>query len=425
MTNIPAFIAEEYASSPKNFMAGLYFELSQHTELYTGKPIKIAKEWEGLDLQFQQDENFGAQFKRVDFLKSKVGAVTAAITDPVAKAKAVYYYIQQNMKWDSSYAMGSSSLRKAFDKHVGDAGDINLLLVAALNVAGIPTSTVLLSTRDHGVINIQNISPTAFNYVIAEAKINDKKYLLDATDPLLAFGTLPLRSLNNNARVLSVDEAAHWIDLTSNQTQNSTYLLNLKLQDNGKITGTLTSRFTGYSAYNKRKEITTFADTKAYADSFDKRLPELKITHSEINNLDSLDYPLTETFDIEVDAATQNDKISFNPYLISRVVANPFKSEDRNYPVDLGMASDAKFIINITYPASYVIDNAPQSATLSLPDQGGRYSVTSQVDSTSLSLTSTLSLKKSTYTVDEYQQLRELYDKVIEQEKQELIFKKK
>jgi transglutaminase-like putative cysteine protease len=426
MTNIPAFPVEEFMSAPKNFMSGLYFELSQHTELYTGKPMKIAKDWEGIDYQYQEDENFGGQFKRVDFLNTKIGAVVADLSDPLTKAKAVYRYIQQNMKWDSCYATGSASIRKAFDKHGGDAADINLLLAAALNVAGIPASPALLSTRDHGMINKQNPSPTAFNYVIVEAKINDRKYLLDATDPLLSFGVLPMRSLNDKARVLGTDEASNWVDPAISQSKNITYLVNLKLQDDGKLTGTLTSRFAGYAGYEKRKSIKKFETLKQYTDSLNNKLTGLKITKAEVNNLDSLDYALTESFDIEVKSdGTQSDRISFNPYMINHIVTNPFKSEDRNFPVDLGLSSDTKIIVNISYPSTYALENAPASATLTLPEQGGRYSVTSQIDNNSLSLTSTLSLKKPVYTVDEYQQLRELYDKVIEQEKPSLIFKKK
>jgi transglutaminase-like putative cysteine protease len=425
MTNIPAFVAEDYMTNPKNFMSGLYFEISQHTALYTGKPIRIPTDWEGIDKQYQEDENFGLQFRRMDFLNAKISPVIAGITDQLTQAKAIYRYIQKTMRWDSTYATGSTSIRKALDRRTGDSGDINLLLTAALNVAGIPTSTVLVSTRDHGAINKQYPSPTAFDYVIAEAKINDKKYLLDATDPALPFGILPLRVLNDKARVLSLDEASHWLDPAANQTQNVTYLLSLTLQDDGKVKGTLTSRFTSYAAYEKRNAIKYFKSTKDYVSALDEQLTGLKITNPEISNLDSLDYPLTESFEVELDAVTKDDRISFNPYFINHIITNPFKSEDRNYPVDLGMPSDSKIIINISYPDNYVLENAPQSATLSLPDQGGRFSITAQADTHSLSLTNILSLKKAVYTVDEYQQLRELYDKIIEQEKSELVLKKK
>jgi hypothetical protein len=424
MKDIPAFTADDHISNPKNFMSGLYFELSQFIEPYTGKPIKIATQWEGIDDQFHQDKNFGGQFKRIDFLNSKITPVITDVADQLAKAKAVYKYIQKNMKWDSTYATGSYSISKAFDKRTGDSGDINLLLAAALNVAGIPTTMVLVSTKDHGAINKQYPSPTAFDYVVVEAKIDDNKYLLDATEPSLPFGVLPLRALNDNARLLSLYEPAHWMNLAANQNQNSTYLINLTLQDDGKLKGTLTTRFAGYAAYEKRNQIKKYANIKQYVDNLNAKLPALKITNSEISNLDSLDLPLTETFDIEVEGGSA-DKISFNPYLTNHLTENPFKAEDRNYPVDMGMPSDTKVIVNITYPENYVVENAPQSISMALPEQGGRFSVTSQSTGNSISLTNTLSLKKAVYTVDEYQQLKELYDKIIEQEKTDIVIKKK
>jgi hypothetical protein len=424
IADVPAFRKETYIASPKNYMSGLNFELSHYSTKFSFNPIKTATEWEGIDKQFQDNIHFGDQLKKTDFLKAKIAPAIAEGTDQLTQAKAIYKFIQKTMKWDSVNACLSANIRRALDSHSGDAGDINLVLVAALRAAGINSTPVLISTRDHGIINKQYPSMAAFDYVIAQATIDDKTYLLDATDRLLPFGILPMRDINDQGRVLSSDQSAHWIDLTTNQAKNSTYLFNLTLQEDGKLKGTLTSRFTGYAAYEKRNDIKKYASTQQYVDNLDEKLTTLKISKSEINNLDSLNLPVTESFDIEIDAGSA-DKIGFNPYLINRLAENPFKAEDRNYPVDLGMPSDAKIIVNVTYPENYTVENPPQSTGLSLPEQGGRFSTTFQSAANSLSLTSTLSLKKAVYTVDEYQQLKELYDKIIEQQKMDIVLKKK
>jgi hypothetical protein len=424
IADVPAFHKEPFIASPKNYMSGLNFELSHYSTKFSFNPIKTATEWEGIDKQFQDNIHFGDQLKKIDFLKAKIARAVAEGTDQLTQARAIYKFIQKSMKWDSMNASISANVRRALDNRTGDAGDINLTLVAALRAAGINTAPVLISTRDHGSINQLYPSMSAFDYVIAQVIIDDNTYLLDATDPTLPFGTLPLRDINDKGRVLSSDQPPHWIELTANQTKNSTYLFNLTLQEDGKFKGTLTSRFTGYAAYEKRNAIKKYASTQQYVDNLDEKLTTLKISKSEINNLDSLDLPVTEAFDIEVDAGNA-DKISFNPYLINRLTENPFKAEDRNYPVDLGMPSDAKIIVNISYPEGYLVENPPPSTHLALPEQGGRFSTTYQSTANSLSLTNTLSLKKAIYTVDEYQQLKELYDKIIEQQKIDIVLKKK
>jgi hypothetical protein len=355
-----------------------------------------------------------------------VAPVIAGITDQYEQARAVYKYIQKSVKWDSIYAIRSDNIRKALDnKRASDGGDINLLLVAALKAAGLNSCAVVLSTRDHGAINSQLPSSTAFNYLVAQVDLGDRIYLLDATDPMLPFGVLPMRCLNNKGRVLSLDKPAHWIDLTAYQNGSSTYLFNLKQEDNGKLKGTLTTRFPGYAGYEKRTLIKKYSDTKKYVDSLDESLSGLKISRSEITNLDSLDMPITENFDIEIDTKQNGEMTSFNPYLINHIITNPFKTESRRYPVDFGMPSDLKIILNISLSENYRVENPPMNTGLSLPDQGGRFSVTSQSADNSLSVTNTLSLKKSAYTVDEYQSLREFYDKIMVQEKSEIILKKK
>jgi hypothetical protein len=426
MTDVMPFVKEDYMSAPKNYMAGLYFEQSQYTGIYSETLMNVNFKWEEVDKMYQADDAFGGQLKKTDWLRSKIAPSVTGITDPYEQARAVYKYIQKSVKWDSVCAIRSDNIRKALDnKRASDAGDINLLLVAALKAAGLNSSAVLLSTRDHGAINSQLPSSTAFNSVIAEVDLGDKIYLLDATDPLLPFGVLPMRCLNNKGRVLSLDKPAHWLDLTGYQNMSSTYLFNLKQDDSGKLKGTLTTRFPAYTGYEKRTLIKKYSDTKKYVDSLDESLPGLKISRSEINNLDSLDMPVSEVFDIEIDTKQNGELISFNPYLINHIVTNPFKTENRRYPVDYGMPSDLKIILNLSLSENYAIENPPASTGLSLPDQGGRFSVTAQSADNSLSVTNILSLKKPAYTVDEYQSLREFYDKIMVYEKSDIVLKKK
>ncbi|MGF7077986.1 DUF3857 domain-containing protein [Mucilaginibacter sp. UYCu711] len=392
MTDIPAFVKEDYMSTPKNFMAGVYFEQSQYTSLFSDKRVDVNFKWEEVDKFFQLDPNLGALLKKLDFLKARLTPVIVGITDPYEQARAVYKYIQRSVKWDSIFALRSDNIRKALDnKRASDSGDINLLLVAALKAAGLNSCAVILSTRDHGAINSQLPSTTAFNYLVAQVDLGDRVYLLDATDPLLPFGILPLRCLNDNGRVLSADKPAHWTDLTAYQNQSSTYLFNLKQDDNGKLKGTLTTRFPGYAGYEKRALIKKYGDTKKYIDSLEESLPGLKISRSAINNLDSLDMPVSEDFDIEVDTKENGDVISFNPYLINHIITNPFKAESRRYPVDFVMPSDLKIILNISLSDNYTIANSPASAGVSLPDQGGRFSTTFQPADNALAVTNTLS----------------------------------
>ncbi|MCC8427075.1 transglutaminase domain-containing protein [Mucilaginibacter sp. UR6-11] len=427
MDNIPAFVREDYMTAPKNFTSALYFDLAEFINPNTDGVHKVADQWSDIDKRLKNDDYFADQLKPRSYLKDRIAAAIAGKTTDLDKARAVYVYLQKNMKWNEAPATGSADIRKALDKHVGSAGDINLALVAALKAAGVNADAVLISTRDHGVLNKVYPVITDFNYVIAKADIGDKTYLLDATDPQLGFGMLPLRCLNDQGRVFSLDKPSYWIDINPSQNENTTYTLNLTLQDNGKLKGTFTNYFKGYAAYSMRKVIKKFNTVDEYVENLDQVLTHVKIIKSNISNLDSLNLPLSETYEVEIDGLenSNDNRFAFSPYLFNKITTNPFKLADRIYPVDWGMPSETKYILQVQLPEKYTVENPPEDIAVSLPDEGGNFVTRYIPGEKSFTFSHVMSLKKSVYKSEEYASLKELYNKIILAEKTEMVFRKK
>ncbi len=427
MNNIPAFVEEDYMTAPRNFISAIYFELFEYSSPYSGVKTNLAKEWKDVDYQLKRDDYFGTQIKKRDQFKDKIAPVIAGKTDELQKAKAVYAFIQKNLKWNGFIAFGSENVRKAFEGHTGTSGDINLALVAALSSAGINTEAVLISTRNHGIVNKLYPVITEFNYVLAKANIGDKSYLLDATDPLLSFGMLPMRCLNDQGRVMSLDKPSYWIDINTPNTQNTTRILDLTLSVEGKLIGKMTTYSRGYSGYQKRQAIKKFNTLDEFVENLDERLSKTKIKKFEISGIDSLDGTLSEAYEVEMDGyeGMNHQKLSFNPFIFNQITTNPFKLNSRSYPVDWGMPSEDRFILNMKLPEGYVIENPPQNMTAALPNQGGMFIVAYSEVGNTFSLSHVTQFKKSIYGHGEYPYLKELYNKIILSEKSEMVFKKK
>ncbi|HVS91494.1 MAG TPA: transglutaminase domain-containing protein [Mucilaginibacter sp.] len=428
MSEIPAFVSEEYMTSKKNFISSVNFELVQYQNFQTGATTKYTKEWKDLDYQLKTEFWFGGQLKRKELLKERIAPIIGGMTDSMAKAKAVYAFIQKNIKWNDFYAYGSDDgLKKALDSHSGDVADINLTLVTALNAAGIPAEAVMLSTREHGVINYLYPGLGDFNYVIAKTDIGGKTYLLDATDQLLPFGVLPMRCLNDKGRVFSLDKPSYWIDMNTGQREGTTYTLDLTLSDNGKLKGTFSRYSSGYSAYEMRQEIKKFNTEDEFIENLEGKLDKVKILKSSFENLDSLNKPLGETYEIEISAFDNLDhnKLVFNPFLFNRMLTNPFKLAERDYPVDWGMPSDERYILTVHLPEQFQVDNPPQNLAFAMPDNGGKFIINYQGDNGLFVFSNVIQFNKSVYGPDEYPYLKELYNKIILSEKNELVFKKK
>ncbi len=429
MVDVPAFIEEDDMTSPKNFKSAIYFELVEEKDLRTGSPTKIAKEWKDIDYQLKSDESFGGQIKRKELMKERIAPAIQGKAGELEKAKAVYAFLQKWYKWNDFIGFSSlDGIRKAFDSHTGSVADINLSLVASLNAAGLHADAVLLSTRENGLINKLYPVINDFNYVIARVNIGDKYYLLDATDPLLPFGMLPLKCLNDQGRVMSFDKPSVWIDLNTAQRKNSTFTLNLTLMDNGKIKGTVTHFSSGYEGYLKRKAIKKFNTVDEYVESLNENAHKMKILKSDIANVDSLDMPVKETYEVEISPAsslsTGTDRIVFNPFMFDMVTTNPYKMAERSYPVDWGMPSDTRYILTMHLPAQYVVENPPKNVGLALPNQGGKFLTSFDGQANTFTFSHVTEFNKSVYMPEEYPYLKELFNKIIQTEKNDIVFKK-
>ncbi len=425
--DISAFVEEDYMTAPINYLSAITFDLVEFTDPYDGSKHRETKEWKDIDISLKGDEDFGTQLKRTAVFKDRMVPVTAGKADDLEKAKAIFDYIQHSFKWNDYVGIYSGAgVKKAYEAHSGSVADINISLIDALNSAGLNAEAVLLSQRGNGFVNELYPATNDFDYVIAKVNIGDRSYFLDATDPLLPFGTLPLRCLNGKGRVFSLDKPSYWVDLNVPQKEKSTDSFDLTLQPDGKLKGTLTRYSIGYQAYETRVAIKKFNSADEYVEDLGSKQAKLKILKSEIDNIDSLDKPVVEKYDVEINVfdKTNANRLSFNPFFMSKITTNPFKLTERSYPVDMGMPLEYRTILTIHLPAGYAVDSPPQNLTEGMPGNGARFVTDYQSGDNSFTFSHVIQLNKSVYQPEEYSYLKEFFNKVIQSERAEMIFKK-
>ncbi|MEO6521070.1 MAG: DUF3857 domain-containing protein [Mucilaginibacter sp.] len=428
MRDIPAFVGEKYMTAPVNYISALYFEMSAYTN-QNGIKKKLTQEWADVDRDLKSTDMFGGQMKRTGLMKDRIPAKILAEPDTLTKAQAIYTFMQKWFKWDGKYnhIYSDDGIKKALDSHSGNVGDVNLSLISALNTAGIIADAVILSTRENGIANKLFPQTSEFDYVVARVNIGNKIYMLDATDPLLAFGMLPLRCINDQGRVMSLNKPSYWIDMFETQKSATTSTLDLTLQNDGKIKGTITTFYTGYSAYEKRHAIKKFNSTDEYVENLDERLPKIKITKSDLSNLDSLNMPVVEKYDVIIDGYTSlnHESIDFNPAFWDKETENPFKLAERSYPVDMGSTTDHRLILTLHFPEGFVAGKLPDAVAIGLPNKGGRFITNIELGENTISYSQIEQFTKSIYQPEEYPYLKELYNKIIQNQKATIVFTKK
>jgi len=424
--DIPAFKEEEYMTARSNFLSSVSFELAEVVH-FDGHKDKLTREWKDVEDELRKDPKFGSQLKRGgDIMDRHLEQVLAGETDPLKKAQKIYNFIRSRYRWNEVYGEYSEfGIKKAFDSQVGNVGDINLSLIAALKYAGLSVEPLLLSTRENGLINELNPVLSEYNYVIAKLNINNKIYLLDATDDFLPFGLIPERCLNGKGRVLGEKES-YWYEVKAPEREKSVSIQNLRLESDGFIRGTINNTYAGYDAVKERKKLFTSGNQKDYIDQTFNKGDLINVKEFQIENADDDGLPFVLKLEIEFDAVggLQGDFL-LNPFIRDRWVSNPFKSSERLYPVDFGVPVEEVVVLNLEYPDTYDIVGTPPKLGLALPNSGGRYIFNLQHNGKLLTMNSSLLIGKTVFSSEEYHFLKELFNQVVATQQTNLLFKKK
>lgn len=427
MSNIPAFVEEDYMTAKRNFISSINYELSE-VRHFDGRITKYTKTWKDVDRELNQDEDFGLQIKKgKNIWESKVATEASAEADPLKKASLVYKMVKDWFSWNESNGKYAElGLKKAYESRKGNVGDINLSLVAALQEAGLAASPVILATREAGLPSPLYPIISEFNYVVAYLELGNEKFLLDATEANLPFGLLPERCLNGQGRLISKkEEESMWVDMKPREKQKQQIVLNLRL-DEKKFVGDMTINSLGYEALEKRNAIKAAGSLEKYRETLEKNWEDFTILSYEIENKDDLAKPLIEKFQVETSLETADpNTLYLNPFFVGRWKKNPFISNERLYPVDFGAPLESTFILNLEYPATYEVDDMPKSSALALPQNGGRYLFNITNPANKITMTSIINLSKVVYSSVEYHTLKELFNRIIDTHQSQIVFKKK
>ncbi|HEV8513855.1 MAG TPA: hypothetical protein VGQ59_11290 [Cyclobacteriaceae bacterium] len=426
MENIPAFQEERYMTAKSSFLSAIYFELSEVLRA-DGSKIKYAEEWKDVDQKLKENEYFGVKIRKArKLMEDIITPLVASENDELKKAQIIYDYFVKWYQWNGEVQKYSDEdPKKIYDLKKGSSADINLALIGALQAAALNADPVLVSTRDNGTPFKLHPQRSDFNYVVSSLKVGENLYLLDATEPLLPFGVLPIRCLNDQGRLVSKTES-QWVDLKPTQKQKSLISMDLKLDEKGVIEGEMKIQFFGYDAFDERKTFKKAGSQEEYLAELEKKMNGLAISNLDIQNADDLSKPFVTKMNIR----TSNDQpsanlIYFNPFMVDRFENNPFKSIERLYPVDLGAPIELSYFITLEFPESWIVDESPSNNAFTLPNSGGKCVVNVSTFSKKIGLTFVMNLSRSIYTSEEYHYLKEFFARIVQIQQSQFVLKKK
>jgi len=424
MQDVPAFKdTERFMLASRNYRSKIEFELSEYNS-FRGDKKRFTKTWEDVDQEFKSDRDIGRQLHKKGFFEKNVPLDLLNEGEPFNRAKNIYDFVKKHYTWDKEYGLWKNNrVKDAFDKKVGNAAEINMTLINLLNSAGLKANMVLLGTRDRGLPKRTHPVMTDFNYVVAKVDIDDKSYLLDATNKNTPFGMLPFRCLNYVGRVMDFKEDSYWYDILPEGKNKQAIRAKLEIDaENDKLKGQFDFLNSGYFSISQRNMLQANTEEEYLENLEQEAIADFSITNYELKEKYSNEKKLAERFEFEMDRSFQKDNIYLNPIFISFFDSNPFKAPNRNYPIDFGYRRNYTFSSNIVIPEEYTIKTIPKSENYSLPDNGGilRFEVRKN-DIGSIDIFFDFRLNRTQYNKDTYESIKGLFAKAVQIQTQSLI----
>jgi hypothetical protein len=427
MKDVPALESEPYVSTMDDHVAGLRFQLSEYTQLDTRRRKTFMNSWKDLNDRFYKDKTFGGiMTASTHFLRRELREIVEDSLVDIDKAKKLYAYVRDNFTTKGSELLSDEdrTIKEIFKSKKGNLSEINLLLTAMLRDEGLKADAVILSTKGNGVINPYYPLTENLNYVIVRLRTGGRDYFLDATDPHLGFGEIPLECYNGYARVVSEkpDSVMLQPDSLTEFKFGTAFLSNNDTGDS--LAGTFKEMQGYYASLDIRNSVNKRGQD-AYFEELRKTYPfEVQLSDKQIDSLKAYDEPVTVHYRLAIPMAG-DERLYFNPMLSEAKKENPFAAAVRHYPIEMPYKIDQLFVLQMDIPKGYEVEELPKSVRVKLNASDGSYEYGFLSDGQSVQFRSRLILKRTYFAPDEYQSLRDFYALVVKKQGEVVVFRKK
>lgn len=421
--NIPPLKQEVFVDYLQNYAAYLKWEL-QYTK-FPNSPIEsYTTTWEAVTKSIYHDSGYENELSHTNYFKDEVDQLISGATSPVKKAELIYNFVKDRVKWNN-YAgfRPENGLKSAFKDGEGNVGDINLLLIAMLKYVGLDVHPVLTSTPDNGI----PIFPTqkGFNYVLAGLKMKNNLILLDATELTAAFGELPERARNWQGRIIADHGGSEWVPLIPTQKSGKYSSLNLMFEEDLSLKGRSTDVLSGLYAKHYRDRYMG-VDEESYLDELKKGRGEIEISDLKTANREVVGADIKESYAFHLRDAVEviGDKIYIKPLLFLALKENPFKADERYYPIFFDYPSTSNKIVNLMLPKGYKVESMPENYAVQLNGGSGKFTFLANQNGQFLRIQSLRDINGIVYPAQDYENLKKFYSEIVDKQNEVIVLSK-
>ncbi len=423
--DVPALKEEPYTSTMNNHISKIDFQLKQ-IQFPNNPPRDYMDNWAKAAETLLKREDFGVEITRPNnWLSSDVNKIIEGAAGNAEKAKRIYAFVRDNFTatyHSGVYMSDNTTLKDIFRKKSGNAGEINLLLIAMLRQAGITADPVLISTRGHGWAHPLYPLMTKYNLTICYTQIDNKDIFLDATGPKMGFGRLSTECYNGPGFVVKTAPGKISLEADSLRESKTTLLFVMNDDKNG-MKGAFTTSPGYYESSGLRQRLVKESLEDLTKETIKRYSFPVKITNASIDSLDKYDYPVQVKYNMQFDFEDQG-MVYLNPMFSEATTKNPFSSAERQYPVEMPFKIAEMYILNMDIPKGYKVEELPKSTRVKLNDNEGIFEYLISATDQKIMLNSRIDIKKANFTPEDYQTLRDFFGYIVKKQAEQIVFKK-
>ncbi len=384
-----------------------------------------------------------------DALTSKARELTSGATTELDRIRAIGRYVQglTYISIQTNLAKGGGYKPRAaadvFARSYGDCKDKANLMLAMLRTVGIESYLMAIYAGDPTYVREEYPTPSQFNHCILAVRVSPateaptvfdnasvgRLMAFDPTDPYSPVGDLP-DHLQGSFALLMAGDAGGLVRMPvtppdANRLDRTT---EAKLGLDGSITGRISERSTGSRAVEARARFES--ESRTDYDARINRWIGAGVPGARIAKITPSDDRVANRFGLEIEFAS--DRYAqmmggrlyvFKPVLVSRLQRIELRTDElRTQPVVLdsqALAETARFEL----PPGMVVDEMPDP--VKIDTAFGSYVTTYEVKDGVLVFSRSLTLKRATIPVSEFESARAFFTKIRDAESAPVVLVRK
>lgn len=378
--------------------------------------------WNEIDQYLLKHENFGKLLNNNPLKKEMKKAGIPQIKDVDEKILETVKLLRQHVKWNGKYNLYGSSASQVLKNGRGSNTDINFMLIAMLNDAGINAYPAVLCARDIDIIDENRSTMKNLTSTIVVIDRGDKFQVFDGSVENAAIDILPAKFLVGKARAIKKDNSKPWINLEDKGLELINHKFTGKIDQNGKLTATCISTYEEKAAELMRESIKSHGEA-----STNKKLQssQISISGHSFQGVDDIEMPVTEIINFNSQLNCSDGLITMPQLIVPFIDETLFGADIRYNPIEFPTKVRETIDITFTIPEGWEVADIPAPISLNTSDNTIVMTITPSTTGKTVNVSTHFLINRLVFTKRDYKGIKNLVEKIVKQSKEPFVIKKK